>query len=138
MNVPHAFSLSLTISFSLSLSHISIHMYVYMYTYIYISYLRLSIRAQQQLQATGGGDESEDNSKCNNIRRTISTCAHRIRCKHTKSYRRHMSACDCAQLDDIIYKYIYIHTPNGKCTINCIPKSESNYHIKCHIHVNIT
>jgi hypothetical protein len=133
MNVPHAFSLSL--------SHTHKHTYVciYMYTYIYI-YILLAAHSKSPIAASSnrGGDESEDNSKCNNTRRTISTCAHRIRCKHTKSYRRHMSECNCAQFDDIIYKYIYIHTYNGKCTINCIPKSESNYQITCHIHTNIT
>ena len=104
MNAPHAFSLSLT----LSLSHTHKHTYLYVYIYIYITYLQLSIRVNHGFKEQGGRWVIDDNSKCKNIRRTISTCAHRIRCKHTKNYSRHISTCEYAQLDDIIYIDIHV------------------------------
>ena len=79
MNVPHAFSHSPF----LSLSHTHEHTYVCISIYIYILIAAI-YKSPIAASRNKGGDESEDNNKCNNNRRTVSTCTHHMRCQHTK------------------------------------------------------
>ncbi len=66
MNVPHAFSLSLI--------HTHKHTYVCMYMYFYILPAAINKSPMAASRNRGGDESSDDNSKCKNIRRTISTC----------------------------------------------------------------
>ncbi len=65
------------LSLSLSYTHISIHMYVYIlciYMYFYILLAAINESPIAASRNRGGDESSDDNSKCENIRRTISTC----------------------------------------------------------------
>ena len=125
--------LSLSLWLSLYLTHISIH--IYMYIYIYITYLQLSIRIQSKLQGTRG----EMSHRWQQQMQKHSPHDKHMRTSHTvQAYQKLQPSYQHVWICTVRRYNIYRHTYNGDCTIQCIPKSESNYHIKCHINVNIT
>ena len=130
MNAPHAFSLSLT----LSLSHTHKHTYLYVYIYIY-NLLATINNNPSQLQGTRG----EMSHRWQQQMQKHSPHDKHMRTSHTvQAYQKLQPSYQHVWICTVRRYNIYRHTYNGDCTIQCIPKSESNYHIKCHINVNIT